>query len=223
MPFNQEITMSYDGMPTAGGVMMEGTWFNRITGDSFTVRDSYFEDNNFRVKTTDGRVMDYNTFQNYVQVNPKDLPALKKEYQQSKNAKAATAQPKISVGNLDVDITPVAATDSYEDLMVEDPLFAKMSAPASSGAVTKRATEAQAPKDNDRALIEKALKHQSIPSFKMQFTWDNFPQKQIDALTEVIDIPVDKVIDYIYEETMESMEDEIRQQLKEYINSKINS
>ena len=36
------------------GPMMEGTWYNTRTGDSFTVRDSFFEDNQFVITTTDG-------------------------------------------------------------------------------------------------------------------------------------------------------------------------
>ena len=46
------------------GPMIEGTWFNPDTGDRFTVRDSFFEDNNYTVLTTDGRTLNYNQIQN---------------------------------------------------------------------------------------------------------------------------------------------------------------
>ena len=50
------IMMSADGAP-----MMSGTWVNPQTGHEFTVRDCFFQDGNFMVQTTDGRMLDYNT------------------------------------------------------------------------------------------------------------------------------------------------------------------
>ena len=47
------------------GPIMDGTWYNTTTGDSFTVRDTFFQDNQLMVATTDGRLMDYNMIQNY--------------------------------------------------------------------------------------------------------------------------------------------------------------
>ena len=41
------------------GPNMEGTWYNPQTGDSFTVRNSFFQDNQYLVQTTDGRVLTY--------------------------------------------------------------------------------------------------------------------------------------------------------------------
>ena len=48
------------------GPMMEGTWYNPRTGDSFTVRDSFFEDNQFVITTTDGRYLKYEQIQDYI-------------------------------------------------------------------------------------------------------------------------------------------------------------
>ena len=57
------------------GPNMEGTWYNPKTGDSFTVRNSFFQDNQYVVQTTDGRVLDYNTLQYYVRSDkPIDMP-----------------------------------------------------------------------------------------------------------------------------------------------------
>jgi hypothetical protein len=56
----QGISFSIDGP------VMTGTWYNPKNGDSFTVRDTYFEDNQYMVITTDGRRMDYNMIQNYI-------------------------------------------------------------------------------------------------------------------------------------------------------------
>ena len=57
------------------GPIMEGTWYNPQTGDSFTVRNSFFEDNQYIVQTTDGRVLGYNQIQNYVKSDrPIEMP-----------------------------------------------------------------------------------------------------------------------------------------------------
>ena len=56
------------------GPNMEGTWYNPQTGDSFTVRNSFFEDNQYIVQTTDGRILGYNQIQNYIKSdNPTEI------------------------------------------------------------------------------------------------------------------------------------------------------
>ena len=46
--------MIQPGMMFGGeGPVMQGTWYNPNTGDAFTVRDSFFEDNQYVVTTTD--------------------------------------------------------------------------------------------------------------------------------------------------------------------------
>ena len=64
------------------GPILTGNWYNPKTGDSFTVRDTYFEDNNFYVITTDGRRMDYNLMSQYVQ-SDKPIPKMEEPKQQT--------------------------------------------------------------------------------------------------------------------------------------------
>ena len=231
MAFNQEIIMTHDGSPMMGGVMMEGTWFNRLTGDSFTVMDSYFEDNNFRVRTTDNRVLDYNTFQDYMQVDPKELPALKAEYDREHNAPARDplsqpVKPSTTTGT-------TTAPDDYASLLAEDPVLGSGIVPPAD-ALNRPVVPSPRPTtvpnepvntytNPNVVLIDKALRHQSIPTVKVSFDWDTFPKKQIEALTDVIDVPVSDIVDYLYYETIETALPEIEQSLKEYIRSKIKS
>ena len=45
--------MIQPGMMFGGeGPVMQGTWYNPTTGDAFTVRDSFFEDNQYVITTT---------------------------------------------------------------------------------------------------------------------------------------------------------------------------
>jgi hypothetical protein len=73
-----------NGMMFGGeGPVMQGTWYNPNTGDAFTVRDSFFEDNQYTVMTTDGRYLGFNQLQNYIQTDMKleDLKKIKSEKQ----------------------------------------------------------------------------------------------------------------------------------------------
>ena len=75
--FNNGITFGSDGP------MMDGTWYNPKTGDSFTVRNTFFEDNQFIIQTTDGRVLNYEQIQNYVK-SDKPMDVEKKQQNHKK-------------------------------------------------------------------------------------------------------------------------------------------
>ena len=75
------------------GPMMEGTWYNTNTGDSFTVRNSFFEDNQFIIQTTDGRVLGYNQIQDYIKSD--------KPINVSKPSQQATTLPQEVAGLLE--------------------------------------------------------------------------------------------------------------------------
>ena len=76
-----------NGMMFGGeGPVMQGTWYNPNTGDAFTVRDSFFEDNQYVVTTTDGRYLSYNQIQNYIQ-SDMPLEQLKKQVKPQQTAK----------------------------------------------------------------------------------------------------------------------------------------
>ena len=60
------------------GPMLDGTWYNPKTGDSFTVRDTFFEDNNLIVMTTDGRRLDYNIISKYIKSADGKVPMMQK-------------------------------------------------------------------------------------------------------------------------------------------------
>lgn len=53
------------------GPIMSGTWTNPKTGHTFTVRDTFFEDNELVVLTTDGQRLSYTMIQDYIQATNK--------------------------------------------------------------------------------------------------------------------------------------------------------
>ena len=65
---NQMEVMFNGGVP-----MLDGTWYDPKTGNSITVRDTLFEDNNLVIVTTDGRRIPYSQMERYVK-SDKPIP-----------------------------------------------------------------------------------------------------------------------------------------------------
>lgn len=91
--------------------MMEGTWFNPKTGDVIKIRDTFFENNNYIARTTDGRMLNYNQLQNYIRDDSKSV---------SQNSKPVAKQTPMGVPS-----TPKVNPDamlSADDLAMLDGL-----------------------------------------------------------------------------------------------------
>ena len=91
------------------GPVMTGTWYNPHTGDAFTVRDSFFEDNQYVVTTTDGRYFRYDQLQNYIQSDMKleDLKKMKVEKTPVKE-------------ELPSEVANLISEDSYSSMMLPE-------------------------------------------------------------------------------------------------------
>lgn len=189
--------MIQPGMMFGGeGPVMNGTWYNPHTGDAFTVRDSFFEDNQYVVTTTDGRYFRYEQLQNYIQSDMKleDLKRLKNDIQ-NKPVKE-TLPPEVS--NL-ID----SSEDNFSDLMIPDdeiytnpnmkntPSLGNINKPASNNS-----SKTIAPSAVNTTIIEKALKNASKPDFSININWPDYPDKQIEMLKDIMDIPVDEIINW---------------------------
>lgn len=177
------------------GPIMQGTWYNPHTGDAFTVRDSFFEDNQYIVMTTDGRKMDYNRLQNYIQSDMK-LEDLKKMRVEKPEKEEIPAE----IQGL------IAPIDDVDDglLLPEDDIFRPKSlgnineprhiAPAS--AHTHAGYTTSEPVNMNNAIIEKALKTTSKPNFIVNVEWTDYPERQIEMLKDVMDIPEEEILDW---------------------------
>lgn len=185
-----------NGMMFGGeGPVMQGTWYNPNTGDAFTVRDSFFEDNQYVVTTTDGRYLNYNQIQNYVQ-SDMPLEQLKKQVKPQK-----TAQNEIPAELKDL----IETEDSVESMMSPEDaalinggrslgnLNNRHIAPASEHQIKLPVTQ-DVPSNINYSIIEKALKNASKPEIKVDIFWDVYPEKQIDMLTDVMEIPIDEIV-----------------------------
>lgn len=182
------------------GPVMQGTWYNPQTGDAFTVRDSFFEDNQYIVMTTDGRKMDYNRIQNYIQSDMKldDLKKMRVE--------------KTENEELPDEIKNLIANDVEDYIIPEDKIY-------TSKPLGNIHTPTSAPTlPMNTVIIDKALKNVDRPTFKVEVKWDKFPSKQIEMLKDVMDIPEEEILNWYLDnidmvEIAQAVKDGIRQRL----------
>jgi hypothetical protein len=184
--------MIQPGMMFGGeGPVMTGTWYNPHTGDAFTVRDSFFEDNQYVVTTTDGRYFRYDQLQNYIQSDMKleDLKKMKVE-------KAPVKE------ELPSEVANLINEDSYSGMMLpEDEAlinkphsFGNIASPMNTPVITGQATHE--PMNVNNTIIEKALKGASKPDFSINVKWNDYPEKQIEMLKDIMEIPVDEIVEW---------------------------
>ena len=217
--------MNMNGMMFGGeGPIMNGTWYNPSTGDAFTVRDSFFEDNQYTVTTTDGRYLNYNQLQSYIQTDMKleDLKRMKEEKQNTVKEEIPAEVASLLESNDD----PYASMMTPDDLMIgnikpnlgniyRDDLPVQQTP---VGYVTVDKYDAGKGQSMNEAIIEKALKNAEKPEFNVDVIWDNFPLKQIEMLKDIMEIPEDEIIDW-YLNNIEMIE--VVDALKTAIRSKI--
>ena len=165
------------------GPIMSGTWYNPSNGDSFTVRDSFFEDNQFMVSTTDGRLLNYNQIQYYVKSDkPIDIqkPTQKKE------------EIPAEVANL---IEPIGENDF--ELLPEDQSLI--------GGNLRDSNERRINLDNqfnrndvlpNAPIIGKALSKIELPKIDLKLKWNQSPDKEISLLIDVMDINLDEIVEW---------------------------
>lgn len=189
--------MIQPGMMFGGeGPVMNGTWYNPHTGDAFTVRDSFFEDNQYVVTTTDGRYFRYDQLQNYIQSDMK-LEDLKQMHETKENTNEILP---LEVSNL------IDKTDDEEDPIGILPDDLDLIKPRSLGNLGDKPTVANYVKDDvklpvapvnmNSAIIEKALKNTVKPNFSINVEWSNYPSKEIEMLKDIMEIPSDEIVEW---------------------------
>lgn len=179
------------------GPMMDGTWYNPNTGDSFTVADAFFQDNQYMVKTSDGRLLDYNFIQHYVK---SDKPIPKQ------------TQSKPTTQSLPAEVTNLIADDS----MLSDDLALIQGKPS----VTSLGNLYQ-PEDPEKQIIEKALTKRTIPNIISNIDWVDYPKKEIDMLVDIMEIDKSKIIDwYINKLDLNAIKVSVKEAIVNYMENK---
>lgn len=189
------------------GPVIEGTWCNPQTGDCFTVRDSYFQDNQLLISATDGRVFDYNTIQNYI-----------------KSDKPIAKQPKPTKPAIPANIESMLENPMGEEGILEEDLAlirGQRQQPA-----TQPATQPQAPlglvqapaQSEDEIIINRILSRVELPQLDVKVVWNKFPMKQLDMLIDMMGVEVEDISNYfINKMSVDDIRKLFKEQLTTYI------
>ena len=200
------------------GPALNGHWYNPRTGDSFTVKDTYFEDNNLFCITTDGRRLDYNIMQNYIQ---SDKPFPKQNQPVKPNIPDSILNEVLPVNSSDRPLNnnagPLTGMDT--SLMTEEDI-ALITGQAPKGQANFAAPTqaiASVPKDEDVLLIERLLKRVSKPSVTCGVKWNNFPEKQFEML-DMMAVDAEKIVEYFLQSIdLQKLREEVKIGIEKYI------
>lgn len=167
--YNQGMTFGVDGP------IMSGTWYNPKTGDKFTVADTFFEDNQLLVRAVDGRLLNYNIIQDYIQQGSTDIQDTPQSFQTQKS----------------YDI-PKEIAD-----MIETPQtgFSEMVEPMGNLYAVQE-TNFQSVTHTNSSIIDKALSKTELPKLNLEVSWEKYPEREIEMLKDIMDIPVNDIIEW---------------------------
>lgn len=196
---------------TMDGPIMDGTWYNISTGDSFTVRDTFFQDNQLMVSTTDGRLMDYNMIQNYIKSDkPINVP------KQQKNNEIPTEVVELLESSSPQD--PYMLEEDMNLIYNNMPTVTKSNNCTTPKLHTDSVVDTV--KTEDQRLVERVLSRQQQPSISCNINWTKFPQKQMDVLMDMMGVDLDDVCDfYISKIDLNDIRESIKRDIKTYIES----
>lgn len=200
------------------GPMLEGNWYNPKTGDSFTVRDTYFEDNQLYVLSTDGRRFNYDMISQYVKTKdpmPK-TPIIQEQ------AKPSVPQSVLS------EVLPVSS--ATDDLMTDEDKALLMGV---SGELIGSQVSVQQPaniqpkpvittqESEDNMLVRRILKRSAAPTVDCMVNWKAFPQKQMEML-DMMAVDVDAIVDYyINDIDLKQIREVIKKGILDYIDKQL--
>ena len=211
---------SYDAMIFSGETpMMSGTWYNPQTGDSFTVADAFFQDNQYLVKTVDGRILDYNIIKNYIK-SDKPIPTQKKPANEQLPKEVSNILLKES-GDLNSPLDDTLQNDILQnDILPEDMDLIKPRSLGNLNTPTNAPVNTPVqPRNPFGVIIERALAKKDQPLLDVKVNWENFPRKEIELLTSVLDLSIDEIIQwYISQIDMSQIESIVAKTLTETIN-----
>ena len=178
------------------GPSMQGVWLNPKTGDSFKVRDTFFEDNNLIVMTADGRKLGFDQINDYVQSQNTDeeLKAIKA----AKNKKAGDLSTIPDIPELDTDDSPVVSGGKLldDEMSLIRGVRPNVNVPPSQQTQQRVVHPQQIDMINPviKKLFSKIEDHQR-PTIKVTVEWDKdkFPLDIYNMLTKYMDVSEDEV------------------------------
>lgn len=195
---NNNITFGIDGP------MMSGKWYNPKTGDSFTVRETFFEDNELIIQAMDGRVFKFDRIQDYIQSNGNE------EFKQP--------EPKHKQSNNDI---PSEILDMIEDTSYIDDLITPMPYSQPQSFISQQPMDKplyRPAKSTNTTIIERALSNKKDPKISCDIKWKDIPLNEINTLIDMLGIEKEEIVEwYVNKLDINSIFDVVKNNLKEYI------
>lgn len=177
------------------GPVMTGTWFSPHTGDSFTVRDAFFEDNIYKIMATDGRcfTLDMIERQGYIQSQDGKVPQMPPQPEAPQHINNATL---------------LQGLDADDDPTLKEALG--LGGQQQQQQQHKSLTDGLMPEPSDKtgnfyrnytltfnipdaAIIERALGRHPMPIIEAKVTFAEFPEKEIEMLESIMNISADEI------------------------------
>ena len=198
------------------GPQVTGWWVNPKTGDKFNAVDTFFEDNNLLIKTSDGRLLNYNQIQNYIQTN--DPNSFSKP-------EPVTAKDEVIPAEVLSEIEDAENAASEELLIPDDNIYGRPTKQSPSVELGNlyHETEPVQPVVQDFAIIDRALASKSIPDPVANIYWENFPKREIEMLVDVMGISEESIIQYyISKVSVNVIKDMVATGIRDYIKDSLN-
>lgn len=211
------------------GPIMSGTWINPSNGDTFVVKDSFFQDNQYMVQTTDGRILDYNFIQHYVKTDDVTQNNIKQSSFQSNKTALESAKQLSDLPNEVKSILDQPANynvdqnDDFNDYILdEDRDLINNPIKQSSVKLTSKPITQTTSNNVEYPIISKVLEGTPLPSFKISCSWDNCPVEKIEALMKLLNVEESNILDwYVSNIDIEKLKMQIIDEYKDNISKYI--
>ena len=192
-------------MGMSAGPMMEGTWYNPSNGDSFTVKDTYFEGDQMYIIAMDGRRYNGDMIASYVHTDGPLPPKPQIDPNQPKMSKGQLFQ------GLDAEMQREMEGLIGQKPQPADPLNQVISEkPVHKNDGVFQKTEQV---DEDTLLLKRLLDRVEMPKVICSVKWSKFPSKQLEML-EMLGVPEEKATDYLVSKlNMEDIYQQVGQSL----------
>ena len=200
------------------GPQVTGWWVNPKTGDKFKAIDTYFEDNNLLIKTADGRFLNYNQIQNYIQTDNPDSVMPVKQTTQNTNFNDIPAEVLAEIDN----------DENANNVLIPDDNIYGLGGPKQDPMVELgniyEGEELVKPSIEDFDIIDRALKNKETATIDSKVIWNEFPKREIEMLVDVMSIPEDSIVQYyINKISMSTIKESIGESIKSYIKNSLHS
>ena len=191
-----------------GGAMISGTWINRINGKKIVVRDCIQDGDNIVVMTNNGVLPMSDFSKYYIQQSDEEyapsnyLQDAKISNDDMKELAAAGYGQSNALTEIFIPPHEREAAQKRQATTQETPRPVSEKPEKAAAKPTKTAPEN---KDNGAGITEKNLidkiftKTNSRPQINLTISWADIPKKELQTLIDYLDVDINNIIDYIYD------------------------